>query len=71
MPFLTFLAQTTPPPPSGIWYPTIVGILVVVAAIALFCGSIYVLLAKTHHAEPSAVRETAPGGVGELEEAAV
>ncbi len=45
MPFLTFLAQTTPPPPSGIWYPTIIGILVVVAAIALFCGSIYVLLA--------------------------
>jgi hypothetical protein len=45
VPFLTFLAQTTPPPPSGIWYPTIIGILVVVSAIALFCGSIYVLLA--------------------------
>ena len=28
-----------------IWYPTILGILVVVAGIALFCGSIYVLLA--------------------------
>ncbi len=43
---LTILAQVlTKPPPSGIWYPTIVGILVVAAAIALFCGSIYVLLA--------------------------
>jgi hypothetical protein len=40
------LAQTsTPPPPSGIWYPTIVGILTVAFAIALFCGSAYVLLA--------------------------
>ena len=28
-----------------LWYPTILGILVVVAGIALFCGSIYVLLA--------------------------
>ena len=28
-----------------IWYPTILGILVVVFAIALFCGSLYVLLA--------------------------
>jgi hypothetical protein len=45
VPFLSFLAQTTPPPPSGIWYPTIIGILVVVAAIGLFCGSAYVLLA--------------------------
>ena len=43
---LTILAQTlTKPPPSGIWYPTIIGILVVAAAIALFCGSVYVLLA--------------------------
>jgi hypothetical protein len=43
---LTILAQVlTKPPPSGLWYPTIVGILVVAAAIALFCGSIYVLLA--------------------------
>lgn len=43
---LTFLAQVTgPPPPSGIWYPTIIGILAVAAGIALFCGSIYVLLA--------------------------
>ncbi len=46
MPIITILAQTVAkPPPSGIWYPTIVGILVVAAAIALFCGSIYVLLA--------------------------
>jgi hypothetical protein len=29
---------------KGLWYPTILGVLVVVAAIALFCGSIYVLL---------------------------
>jgi hypothetical protein len=43
---LTILAQTVAkPPPSGIWYPTIIGILVVAAAIALFCGSVYVLLA--------------------------
>ena len=28
-----------------IWYPTILGILVVVFAVALFCGSLYVLLA--------------------------
>lgn len=41
----SFLAQIAPPPPSGIWYPTILGILVVVAAIALFGGSIYALLA--------------------------
>ena len=34
---LTILAQTVAkPPPSGIWYPTIIGILVVAAAIALF-----------------------------------
>jgi len=43
---LTILGQVlAKPPPSGLWYPTIVGILVVAAAIALFCGSIYVLLA--------------------------
>jgi hypothetical protein len=30
---------------NGLWYPTILGILVVVFAIALFCGSIYLLLA--------------------------
>jgi hypothetical protein len=30
---------------KDIWYPTILGILVVVFAIALFCGSIYLLLA--------------------------
>ena len=29
---------------KGLWYPTIQGILVVVAGIGLFCGSIYVLL---------------------------
>jgi hypothetical protein len=46
MPLITVLAQTVAkPPPTGIWYPTIIGILVVAAAIALFCGSIYVLLA--------------------------
>jgi hypothetical protein len=39
------LAQVSPPPPSGIWYPTILGILVVAVAIALFCGSVYALLA--------------------------
>jgi hypothetical protein len=30
--------------PKGTWYPVILGILVVVAGIVLFCGSIYVLL---------------------------
>jgi len=30
---------------KGLWYPTILGVLVVVAGIGLFCGSIYVLLA--------------------------
>ena len=29
---------------KGLWYPTILGVLVVVAGIGLFCGSIYVLL---------------------------
>ncbi|MEX1008639.1 MAG: hypothetical protein WD271_12460 [Acidimicrobiia bacterium] len=29
---------------KGLWYPTILGVLVVVAAIGLFCGSIYLLL---------------------------
>ena len=29
---------------KGLWYPTILGVLVVVAGIVLFCGSIYVLL---------------------------
>jgi hypothetical protein len=39
---LTFAAEASP---KGIWYPVILGILVVVAGIVLFCGSIYVLLA--------------------------
>jgi hypothetical protein len=38
---LTLAAEASP---KGIWYPVILGILVVVAGIALFCGSIYVLL---------------------------
>jgi hypothetical protein len=29
---------------KGLWYPTILGVLVVIAGVALFCGSIYVLL---------------------------
>lgn len=29
----------------GLWYPTILGILVVVSAVILFCGSVYLLLA--------------------------
>jgi hypothetical protein len=41
----SILAQVAPPPPSGIWYPTILGILVVAFAILLFCGSVYALLA--------------------------
>lgn len=35
------LAETTP---HGLWYPTILGVLVVVAAVTLFIGSIYLLL---------------------------
>jgi hypothetical protein len=31
--------------PNGLWYPEILGILVVVFAIVLFCGSVYLLLA--------------------------
>jgi hypothetical protein len=38
---LTLAAEASP---KGIWYPVILGILVVVAGIVLFCGSIYVLL---------------------------
>lgn len=45
MPFILAQTSTTPPPPHGIWYPTILGILVVLAGILLFCGSIYLLLA--------------------------
>jgi len=37
-------AQPTENIPKDLWYPTILGILVVVAGIALFCGSIYLLL---------------------------
>lgn len=44
MPFILAQTSTTPPPPSGIWYPTILGILVVAAAVGLFCGSVYLLL---------------------------
>ena len=44
MPFILAQTSTTPPPPSGIWYPIILGILVVAAAVGLFCGSVYLLL---------------------------
>jgi len=44
VPFILAQTSTQPPPPHGIWYPTILGILVVVAAVGLFCGSIYLLL---------------------------
>jgi hypothetical protein len=39
---LPLLAQETIE--KDIWYPTILGILVVVAAVVLFCGSVYLLL---------------------------
>lgn len=39
--FLTLASELTS---KGIWYPTILGVLVVVAGIVLFCGSAYVLL---------------------------
>jgi hypothetical protein len=39
--FLTLASELTS---KGIWYPTILGVLVVVAGIVLFCGSVYVLL---------------------------
>jgi len=38
---VTFAAEALP---HGLWYPTILGVLVVVAAVGLFCGSIYLLL---------------------------
>ena len=37
-------AQPTENIPKDLWYPTILGILVVVAGIVLFCGSVYLLL---------------------------
>lgn len=42
----SFLAQAQPTEsiPKDLWYPTTLGILVVVAGIVLFCGSIYLLL---------------------------
>ena len=43
----SLLAQATPTTeqiPKDLWYPTILGILVVVAGVGLFCGSIYLLL---------------------------
>jgi len=43
----SLLAQATPTTeqiPKDLWYPTILGILVVVAGIGLFCGSVYLLL---------------------------
>ena len=40
---LLILAQEATP--KGLWYPTILGVLVVIAAVGLFCGSIYLLLA--------------------------
>jgi hypothetical protein len=39
--FVTLASELTH---KGIWYPTILGVLVVVAGIVLFCGSVYVLL---------------------------
>jgi hypothetical protein len=46
---ISFILAQTPTQPTenitkDLWYPTILGILVVVAGIALFCGSIYLLL---------------------------
>ncbi len=41
----TFLAQAHGGGGDGIWYPTILGVLVAVSAVVLFCGSIYLLLA--------------------------
>ncbi len=38
---LTFAAELTH---KGLWYPTILGVLVVVVGFALFCGSVYLLL---------------------------
>jgi hypothetical protein len=41
---LSLLTLAAEGAPKGLWYPTILGVLVVVAGIVLFCGSIYVLL---------------------------
>ena len=42
---LFVLAAETGIPNRDLWYPTILGVLVVVAAVSLFCGSVYLLLA--------------------------
>ena len=34
-----------------LWYPTILGVLVVISAVALFCGTIYILLATNMGAQ--------------------
>jgi hypothetical protein len=39
------LAAESGVPNPGLWYPTILGILVVLSAVVLFCGSVYLLLA--------------------------
>src|SRR3982074_2479542 len=41
----TLLGASEGIPHPTLWYPTILGVLVVVAGIALFCGSAYLLLA--------------------------
>lgn len=41
----SLLAATEGVKDPGLWYPTILGILVVVSAVILFCGSVYLLLA--------------------------
>src|SRR5919201_4339744 len=41
----TLLGTSEGIPHPTLWYPTILGVFVVVAAVALFCGSIYLLLA--------------------------
>ncbi len=42
---LFVLAAETGIPNRDLWYPTILGVLVVVAGVSLFCGSVYLLLA--------------------------
>ena len=41
---LSLLTLANEATPKGLWYPTILGVLVVIAGVVLFCGSVYVLL---------------------------
>ena len=43
-----------------LWYPTILGVLVVLSAVSLFCGSVYLLLATNLGARLGFLAPTSP-----------